>query len=115
MACVTDPWKKVATSRFTAERGALPRDPRQINISGAFRPMPGMSLFLQNSQQRANGGIAGRVGQGRANLGRRGGFPGVKDIHDLAFPPAEMLFNAHASAEGFSIFSKRVNPKMLKS
>ncbi len=58
--------------------------------------MPGMALLFENSQQRAHGRVAGRVGQELMDFGGGGAAAGVKDVHDLAFAAAEALIVCHA-------------------
>src|SRR5256885_10171608 len=55
--------------------------------------MPGVTLLFQYPEQRPNGGIAGRVRQRGENFSRRGLAPGVKNIHDLALPAAELVIS----------------------
>ena len=51
-------------------------------------PVLHMPLFLQNPQEGADGGIAGRIRHGRPDFSGSNRFPGMKNVHDLAFPPA---------------------------
>jgi hypothetical protein len=54
-----------------------------------------MALIFQDPQQRADRGITRGIRQRGADFGGGGAFLGVQNVHDLAFPPAEMLFQVH--------------------
>ena len=66
----------------------LPRDFGQKYVARAVRLMPDVPLLLQDAQQRARGGVAGRIGERRQDLGRRRLAPAVEDIENLALAAA---------------------------
>ena len=62
----------------------------QINVTGTILAVTQVALVFQDSQQGPDGRIAWRIGQSVQDFGDRGLPPLVNDVHDLAFPAAEM-------------------------
>ncbi len=61
------------------------------DVFEAFDAMGDVTLEFEGFQERANGGVGGRIGKGGENVGSGGGAALIEDVHDLAFPPAERL------------------------
>ena len=57
--------------------------------------MPHVAFFLENPEERADGGITWRRGEGGEDFGSGGLTPGMENIHDLAFAAAEMVIGIH--------------------
>ena len=55
------------------------------------------TLFLQDAQQGADGGVAGRIRQCGLDFSGGGFALGIDDVHDLPFPTAVLVvFGCHA-------------------
>ena len=67
--------------------GVLARDQRQVDIAGALRLVAGMALFLEDAQQRAHGGVAGRIRQRLFHFGGGRRALGIQDVEDLPLAP----------------------------
>ena len=53
--------------------------------------MAQVALVFEDAQQRAHGGVAGRIGNRLGDVGGRG-LPALEDdVHDLAFAPGEVV------------------------
>ena len=61
------------------------------DVLQAFDAMGDVTLQFKGLEERANGGVRGRIGKGREDVGSGGGAALIKDVHDLAFPPTERL------------------------
>ena len=76
---------------LSAERCALAgRDRRHVDVADAVLLVPHVALVLEDAQQRADGGVAGRIRHPGADVG--GGRPpqAVQDVHDLPLTLTEM-------------------------
>ena len=78
-----------AAERRAADLGAAARG--GVDVPPLLRAMLEMPLVNEDRQQRPHGGIAGRIGQGGMDVGRRGFALGVHDVHDLSFAAAQRV------------------------
>jgi hypothetical protein len=90
MPRAAEPPKKVS---IVLERRALclrGRDGRHVDVADPVLLVPHVSLVLEDAQQRADGGVAGRNRHPRPHVGGRGPSRAVEDVHDLPLALAEM-------------------------
>jgi hypothetical protein len=71
------------------------------DVARAVRAMSQMAFFFEDAEERADGRIAGRIGQSGGDLGRGGFAAGIDDIHDLAFAAAEGIAGGRTGHAGF--------------
>jgi hypothetical protein len=71
--------------------GVLSCDRREIDVSRAVLLMPHVPLFLEDAEERADGGVAGRFRQGVLNLGGRRLALLIEDVQDLPLASAKVL------------------------
>jgi len=104
----------VETTRFKAERlaAAFERAAEKTKRAPSSRCRT-MSLFLQKSAAMRERRIAGASGNAARTSAAVADSFCVQNIHDLAFSPAEMMFDVH-DVLIFSIKSVPVNKNMLK-
>jgi len=72
------------------DAGAVPRHGGDVDVARAVLLVAHVALFLEHVHGGANGGVAGRIGDLRHDVGHRCLAVTVEHVHDLPFAAGEL-------------------------
>src|SRR5688572_2587260 len=90
--------------------GALTLASRVIDKLAAALLVLQMPFLFEDTQQCPHGSAGWSIAQVIEHVGGSGFFPGVDNLHNLAFPPAKAVEFTHKSLDG----RWRIAPQLLK-